>query len=63
MEQRRAAIVGYVYGSFRVRDLVERTVGDPTGIRLRLVDIIPPEDFNHLIAYLLSKASRPTEQR
>jgi putative heme-binding domain-containing protein len=26
-------------------------------------DIIPPEDFNHLIAYLLSKGSRPTEQR
>jgi PAS domain S-box-containing protein len=39
VEHRRAAIVGYVYGSFRVRDLVERTVGDPTGIRLRLVDI------------------------
>ena len=39
LESRRAAIVGFVYGSFRVRDLVERTVGDPTGIRLRLVDI------------------------
>ena len=24
-------------------------------------DVIPPEDFNHLIAYLLSKASRPAE--
>ncbi|HTM60507.1 MAG TPA: CHASE domain-containing protein, partial [Burkholderiales bacterium] len=39
VEHRRSAIVGYVYGSFRVRDLVERTIGDPTGIRLRLVDI------------------------
>jgi len=24
-------------------------------------DVIPPEDFNHLVAYLLSKASRPAE--
>jgi PAS domain S-box-containing protein len=39
VESRRAAIVGFVYSSFRVRDLVERTVGDPTGVRLRLVDI------------------------
>ena len=36
---RRAAITGFVYGSFRVRDLVERTVGQPTGITLRLIDV------------------------
>jgi len=44
MQSRRAAIAGYVYGSFRVRDLMERTVGDPTGIRLRLVDITSRDD-------------------
>ena len=44
MEERRAKLVGFVYGSFRVRDLVERTVGDPTGIRLRLVDITSQDE-------------------
>ena len=43
MKERRARLVGFVYGSFRVRDLVERTVGDPTGIRLRLVDVSSQE--------------------
>ena len=38
VEKRRAALVGYVYGSFRARDLVERSVGQPTGMRLRLLD-------------------------
>jgi PAS domain S-box-containing protein len=39
MQERRTRLVGFVYGSFRVRDLVERTVGDPTGIRLRFIDV------------------------
>ena len=38
VESRRAALAGFVYGSFRARDLVERSVGQPMGIRLRLVD-------------------------
>ena len=35
---RRSSLVGFVYGSFRAADLIERSVGQPLGIRLRLVD-------------------------
>ena len=36
---RRAALEGFVYGAFRVGELLERTVGDTPGIRLRLIDV------------------------
>jgi PAS domain S-box-containing protein len=39
LEARRAALTGFVYGAFRVRELVERTVGTPPGLRLRLLDV------------------------
>ena len=38
MAARRTSLVGFVYGSFRAGDLIERSVGQPMGIRLRLVD-------------------------
>jgi PAS domain S-box-containing protein len=42
LQSRRAALTGFVYGAFRVRELVERTVGTPPGIRLRLLDVSDP---------------------
>jgi PAS domain S-box-containing protein len=42
LEARRAELEGFVYGAFRVGDLLERTVGDTPGIRLRLLDVSDP---------------------
>src|SRR5262245_51877980 len=39
LEARRTELMGFVYGAFRVRELVERTIGTPPGIRLRLHDV------------------------
>jgi PAS domain S-box-containing protein len=42
LEARRAELEGFVYGAFRVGELLERTVGDTPGIRLRLLDVSDP---------------------
>src|SRR5688572_5181939 len=42
LEARRGALDGFVYGAFRVGELLERTVGDTPGLRLRLLDVSDP---------------------
>ena len=39
LSARRAGLTGFVFGTFRVREILERTIGTPPGIRLRLVDV------------------------
>src|SRR5688572_26916814 len=42
LEARGGALDGFVYGAFRVGELLERTVGDTPGLRLRLLDVSDP---------------------
>ena len=45
------------------KQINERRETDTSLMPENFSEVIPPDDFNHLIAYLLSKASRPMEQR
>ena len=58
VSERRAAVVGYIYGAFRANDLMRGILGKFDDIRLRVLDDVPGDDDQLLFD---SRAGKPLE--